>query len=248
MAPTGFHGLLGLLLASKIDPSTSHRQYIRVGLVWGATLPDLDILGGSIIYLFTQNLNLALTFHRSVTHSIPLIGLLLIFGYGWRRKSIILGVGVGMILHVLFDFLYLEGITWFWPFQPWGNRTYVIPITYMDLDPFLAKILLTLDGYVEFIFYFVMVALARRTNTSQSLVLSWPREIIIGSWPDKLQKIALSLIALMIIFLGFAVISSPWPEITLESYIILIYLPLLPVYCISGFLPYAMRETLQHSF
>ncbi|MFW9853656.1 MAG: metal-dependent hydrolase [Candidatus Thorarchaeota archaeon] len=246
MAPTGFHGLLGLLLATRIDPSTNHGQRIRVGLVWGSTLPDLDILGSSVITLITGDLNLAVTFHRSVTHSLPIIGLLMILGYGWKRNSMILGVGFGMFLHVLLDFLYLEGISWFWPFQAWGDRTYVVPFTYMDLDPLLAKILLTLDGYFEFIFYLVMAGFAKRTNTCHELSISWPKELIIRDWPNKLQRLALGLFFLMIIFLGFAVYSHTWPDMTVETYTIVLYFPLLPVYFISGLLPYLMRETIQN--
>ncbi|MFX0185322.1 MAG: metal-dependent hydrolase, partial [Candidatus Hodarchaeota archaeon] len=67
MPPTGFHGIIGLLLCSRIDPK---HKFLRIGLVWGSVLPDLDLLGSAFIFILTLNTDLALAFHRSVTHSL----------------------------------------------------------------------------------------------------------------------------------------------------------------------------------
>ena len=254
MPPTGFHGLLGLLLASKLDQK---HNYARVGLAAGSVMPDLDILGSVLVFLLTTDKGLTIAFHRSVTHSIVVIVIILIISFLanlWSESAhaiyfpFILGLIAGMLIHVVLDMFYFDGVTLFWPFQPFGDRTRIIPFTYEDLSPafntLVAKIIGTLDGHFELIYYLIFVYLANKYQTNQEIKLGTSRKIIIYNWPQKLKLFSYFLIIQMIFFLGLAFLSISWPILDRDTFIILLYIPLTPVYLLSGFLPLLMRETI----
>ncbi|UCE12312.1 MAG: metal-dependent hydrolase [Candidatus Heimdallarchaeota archaeon] len=253
MAPTGFHGLLGLILASLVDKK---HQYVRIGLVMGSVVPDLDVLGSVLIFLFTANTELTIAFHRSVTHSLVLISLILVVAYFaslWfvSAKTIYfpltIGLVIGMVLHVFLDLFYFDGVTLFWPFQHLDERIIVLPFTYEDLSPdfnFLtSKIIGTLDGHFELIFYLMFVRLANKYQTNQELELVGGK-IKVHNWPNKLKWFSYFLIVEMIFFLLFAFLSISWPSIDRNTFFIILYIPLTPIYLFSGLLPFLMRETI----
>ncbi len=255
MPPTGFHGLLGLLLASKLDPK---HDYIRVGLVTGSVVPDLDLLGSVLIYILTNDTDLTIAFHRSVTHSLVVIFLILLIGFLIKFSSeparimyfpFIIGLTVGMGLHVALDMFYFDGVTLFWPFQAFGDRTRINPFTFEDLSPaynsLAAKIIGTLDGHFELIYYLLFVYLANKYHTNQKMKIGTERRnIIINNWTRKLELFSYFLIFSMVFFLCFAFLSIAWPIIDRNTFIILLYIPLTPVYLLSGILPLVMRETI----
>ncbi len=255
MPPTGLHGLLGLLLASKLDQK---HNYTRVGLAAGSVMPDLDLLGSILVFLLTTDKGLTIAFHRSVTHSIVVIVLILIISFlasQWSESAhaiyfpFILGLIIGMLIHVALDMFYFDGVTLFWPLQPFGDRTRIIPFTYEDLSPafnsLVAKIIGTLDGHFELIYYLVFVYLANKYQTNQEMKLGYDSmKINIHNWPKKLKWLSYFLIIQMIFFLGLAFLSISWPILDRDTFIILLYIPLTPVYLLSGFLPLLMRETI----
>lgn len=255
MAPTGFHGLLGLILASLFEKK---HQYIRIGLVIGSVIPDLDILGSVLIFLLTANTELTIAFHRSVTHSLVLITLILVVGYLANLKFVSAntiyfpftkGLAIGMVLHVILDLFYFDGVTLFWPFQPLGERIVVLPFTYEDLSPafnsLTSKIIGTLDGHFELVFYLMLAHLANKYQTNQELELGWGK-IKVQNWPNKLKWFSYFLIIEMIFFLLFAFLSISWPLIDRNTFFIILYIPLTPIYLLSGLLPFLMRETIVH--
>ncbi|UCG02866.1 MAG: metal-dependent hydrolase [Candidatus Heimdallarchaeota archaeon] len=257
MAPTGVHGLLGLLIASKLDRKHS---YTRMGLVTGSVMPDLDLLGSVLIFIMTADTELTLAFHRSVTHSLIVIGLILLIGFLGNLKyesvssiyfPFILGFVVGVLLHITLDLIYFDGVTLFWPLQPLDDRIYILPFTYNDLSPnynsLSAKIIGTIDGHAELLFYIVFAYLANRYHTNQEITLGWSsRRFKIYNWPKKLTWFSIFLIFEMLFFLGLAIFSITWPSLDRDAFFILLYIPLTPVYLLSGLLPLIMRETIFH--
>ncbi len=255
MPPTGFHGLLGLLLASRLD---SKHDYIRVGLVTGSVIPDLDLLGSVLIYLLTFDTDLTIAFHRSVTHSLVVISLIIVIGIFASLSSesarimffpFIIGLTVGMVIHVALDLFYFDGVTLFWPFQPFGDRTKIIPFTYEDLSPahnsLAAKIIGTVDGHFELIYYLVFVYLANKYHTNQKIEIKLQtRRITINNWTRYLRLFSYFLVFSMIFFLCLAFLSIDWSIIDRDTFFILLYIPLTPVYLLSGLLPLIMRETI----
>lgn len=257
MPPTGFHGLLGLLLASKLDQK---HENAKIGLVFGSVMPDLDLLGSVLLFLLTNNKELTLAFHRSVSHSIVIITIILLINYlaiffSDSAKSIYfpftLGLITGMLIHVVLDMFYFEGVTLFWPLQAFGERTRIIPFTYENLSPAYnsleAKVIGTLDGHFELVFFIVFVYLANKYQTDQRLKVGYlSKNLIIDEWPKKLKWFCYLLVVELIFFLGLALVSISLPFLDRDTFIILLYIPLTPVYLLSGLLPLLMRETVVH--
>jgi len=257
MAPTGFHGLLGLWFASKLDPK---HNYVRVGLAAGSVIPDLDLLGSILIFILTGDKELAIAFHRSVTHSLVVIIVVLTIGYLvnlWFERAqtiyfpFIIGLIVGMVIHITLDMFYFDGGTLFWPFQPIGERTKIILFTYENLSPAFnsleAKIIGTLDGHFELIYYFVFAYLADKYQKDQEMKIGFgSKKRIIHNWPKKLRMVSFFLIIEAVFFLSLAFVSISWPILDRDNFIILLYVPLTPVYLLSGLLPFLMRETIVH--
>jgi hypothetical protein len=157
----------------------------------------------------------------------------------------------GMFLHVALDMFYFDGITLFWPFQPLDDRIIILPFTYNDLPPdynsLLAKIIGTLDGYAEFVLYIVFAHLANSYQTNQELNFDWGfKRLKITNWPTKLSWFSYFLIIEMLFFLSLALFSISWPTLDRDLFFILLYIPLTPVYLLSGILPLIMRDTIVH--
>lgn len=255
MPPTGFHGILGLLIAGKIK---KNYKYTRLGVVWGSVMPDLDLIGSVLLFIFTGgNVETTIAFHRSVTHSLIVIMLIfliaIIFRYLTSDKNndyfqFLFGLVAGMLLHVILDMFYFSGVTLFWPIQPITEKTIIIPYTFDDLSPaynsLAAKIIGTIDGYFEIVFYLVFIFLAKKLHTDNTLVLSLRnRKFIINNWLKKLNFFTFFLILQFIFFLVLAIISIQLIPFDRNTFIVLLYIPLTPVFILSGILPLLMRKT-----
>ncbi|PWI48522.1 hypothetical protein CEE45_06460 [Candidatus Heimdallarchaeota archaeon B3_Heim] len=254
MPPTGFHGLLGLLFAGKVKSKAG-----KVGIAWGSVFPDLDLLGSIILFVFTQDLELTIFFHRSVTHSfivmaIILISCLLISGF-WsdRFPSIfpfILGFVGGMAIHAVMDLFYLDGVAILWPIQAMNDRLVILDYTFAELTPvynnLLAKVISTLDGGFEAIYYFVFIFLANRFNTDRDISVElFSKRYEVQNWIPKLKTISFVVLGVTTIFLSMAFLSISILPLDLELFIMLLYIPLAPVYLLSGTLPLIMRKTVE---
>ena len=222
-------------------------------------MPDLDILGSILIFIFTGgDADLTIAFHRSITHSVIVISVILLIAIVYQFFSenariiyspFLFGVVVGMLLHIGLDLFYFDGVTLLWPFQPIGERITIIPFSYNDLSPafnsLASKILATLDGYFELVFYLVFVLLANRYQTDQELNFHWKsKDIKITKWPMKLKYFSYFLVFQLIFFILLAFISIPWTFLDRNTFIIFLYILLAPLYVISGFLPLFMRQTI----
>jgi membrane-bound metal-dependent hydrolase YbcI (DUF457 family) len=257
MPPTGFHGILGLLLCFRID--RKHKNF-RIGLVWGLVIPDLDLLGSALIFLLTLNTDLTLAFHRSLTHSlitiICILGMAFLLQFKWPKARttyfpLVLGIISGMILHISLDMFYWDGVSILWPLQPFGERITIITFTYKDLSPLYnslsSKLIAIVDGHFELLFFLFLSYLANKYNTNQQLFIRWrSKQFTLNDWPKKLRLISFYLVLQMIFFLLLAFLSISWLFLDRDTFIIILYIPLLPVFLLSGLIPIIMQETIAH--
>lgn len=254
MPPTGFHGLLGLLITGKINSRPG-----KVGMAWGSVFPDIDLIGSVIALLLTQDEEFTINIHRSFTHSFIVMGLILAIGFILPRLTtmnypnllpFIVGLVAGMFFHAVSDLFYLGGVALFWPLQPLNERITIIEYTFNNLSPayndLLAKVIATLDGGFESIYFLIFIFLATRYRTDNELFFSFKGySYHINDWLSKLRWFAFALIGITILFLSLAFISISWPFINRSMFIMLLYIPLTPVYLLSGFLPLIMHRTVE---
>jgi membrane-bound metal-dependent hydrolase YbcI (DUF457 family) len=122
MAQAGIHGMVGLAVR-KWAPT---REWLALGIVLGNLLPDADnlaVAGATLAGLPTAGL------HRTFTHSLFFVAaVVLVFAVvSWASKrprwgNLGLGLGIGVLLHVLLDLLvWFNGLEILWPIPSWVN-------------------------------------------------------------------------------------------------------------------------------
>lgn len=119
MAPTGAHGLIGLILAR-----TTRNPYAKLGLVVGSVASDLDLTLGMFFMLFGW-INTPKDAHRTFSHGFIAIGtlaalaILLVLqkprmGHQWLGW-LLLGVITGVLIHIFMDILVWTPLPLLWP-------------------------------------------------------------------------------------------------------------------------------------
>ena len=119
MPQAGLHAVVGYQVRQIIP----YKKRFLPAVIFGAILPDLDVLTvaiGSLFYPISQSEKL---FHRSFSHSfftIILIYLLFAILAEWKNnhtlKSIGKGLVLGMLTHIILDtFLWFREIHFLWP-------------------------------------------------------------------------------------------------------------------------------------
>jgi len=128
MAQAGMHGLVGMAVQKMVGK----KEWLVLGLILGSFVPDMDNVGVAVATLSKMPTD---GIHRTMTHSIFFaIGVALVFyviGQATkttRWSNLGLGLGLGILLHSLLDFvLWFDGVAFFWPlggvinFWPNGN-------------------------------------------------------------------------------------------------------------------------------
>lgn len=91
---------------------------MRFGIVWGVILPDIDLLISIGIIAAGGTMHEAVAPHRTFTHSAFTILALAVIGLALCRSKRgisvgggLLGIAVGILIHVLLDFPYEVGIS-----------------------------------------------------------------------------------------------------------------------------------------
>ncbi len=122
MAQAGVHGLAGL----AVKRWTPERRWLLLGIVLGNLAPDLDNVAVAVATLTGGPAN---GLHRTFTHSLFTVAAVILLGYivGWLTKrprwgNLGLGLGIGIIMHVLLDLLiWFNGVQILWPLPSWFN-------------------------------------------------------------------------------------------------------------------------------
>ncbi len=162
----GVHLLTGLLLASL----SKNKEY-KLGAVFGAILPDIDIIVVAVVYLMIGEK--AAVIHRSLTHSLLFLivvpGIIISLNFIPKIKNKknydFLGLGIGLFfglaIHILIDMMYLYGVIFLWPFS---SQEIGFPfVVFANIDQGIAsnvlklKLLQTTDFYTDIFFFFIPV-------------------------------------------------------------------------------------------
>jgi membrane-bound metal-dependent hydrolase YbcI (DUF457 family) len=122
MAQAGIHNLVGM----AIRKWTPARTWLMLGIVLGSMLPDADNLAvavATVMKLPTAGL------HRTFTHSLFTVLVVVLVFYlisvlvkqpRWGNLGI--GLGVGILMHILLDLLiWFNGVAILWPIPSWVN-------------------------------------------------------------------------------------------------------------------------------
>ena len=122
MAQAGIHGLIGM----AVRKWTPERTGLMLGIILGSMLPDADNLAvavATVARLPTEGL------HRTFTHSLfTVLGVIVVFYLvslftkrpRWNNLGI--GLGVGILMHILLDLLiWFDGVAIVWPVPFWPN-------------------------------------------------------------------------------------------------------------------------------
>ncbi len=111
---------------------TGTREWLLLGAMLGSFVPDMDNLAVAAATLMkapTEGI------HRTVTHSVfTMVAVVVVFYFiaQWRKdarwNNLGLGLGLGMLLHSLLDFvIWFNGVELFWPIGGeinfWANVT-----------------------------------------------------------------------------------------------------------------------------
>ncbi len=122
MPQAGIHGMVGM----AVRKWTPHRTLLALGIVLGTMLPDADnfaVAFATVTGRSTEGL------HRTFTHSLITIAALIVVFYilaaVFKRPSwgnLGLGLGIGMVTHVLLDLVaWFNGVELLWPLPVWVN-------------------------------------------------------------------------------------------------------------------------------
>ena len=248
MPPTGFHGLLGLVLASYIP---SEKKYARIALFSGSLFPDTDIFGSILVFLvgIGQGLTPAqlegpvINFHRSVTHNIFLVIILGALGIslitvGKRQTSgvVIATFSFGILLHILFDFLYFDGVSVFWPLQ---TERVFLPLglpKILEMPENLQRLLAALDVAFDGIYW---ILVARLINPSGPGFTFKFRSIMIN---DLKKKLRLGGATVVLIISLFGLIGYFSDILSRNTFVLILYIPGIVVLFISCALPFLVAD------
>ncbi len=116
-----FHLLIGLVLGILIGDLLHDRRWV-IPCAIGAVLPDLiDKPLGYLVFSATIN------YGRIWFHSLLAVGIVLVAGivlWMFRKNPLGVAAAVGMFSHQLLDFMWLNPVTWYYPFLgPFVKRT-----------------------------------------------------------------------------------------------------------------------------
>ncbi|WP_420645286.1 metal-dependent hydrolase [Candidatus Leptofilum sp.] len=162
MAQAGMHGLVGVVVRRWMPG----RKWLPLGIVLGNLLPDADNLAVAVATVTggsTEGL------HRTFTHSLFFVlALVVVFwlaGVVAKRPFLTnlgLGLGLGVLMHVLLDLLiWFNGIEILWPLPSWVNL-------WEGVTPpeWFAKLLMPLEMLFFAAFFYWLSQTAQRQGTN----------------------------------------------------------------------------------
>ena len=123
MAQAGIHALVGMSVR-KLAPAKA--EWLLFGVVLGNLFPDMDNIAVAIATLTKASTE---GLHRTFTHSIFTVSLLYVvfllvarFTGQLKWKNFGLGFAIGILMHILLDFvIWFNGVSFLWPIPFWLN-------------------------------------------------------------------------------------------------------------------------------
>ena len=162
MPQNGVHAIVGTVTRKWMP----QREWLALGVVLGNMFPDLDNL--VVAYATLAKLPDPESYHRTFTHSLFTIAVMLVLFYGIaavtrneKWKNFGNGFGIGILMHILLDLvLWFNGVELLWPIE------FELNLWSWFTVPDWLKILLDTGEFLAFGLYFLLLgSLARKQNT-----------------------------------------------------------------------------------
>ena len=162
MPQNGVHAIVGTVTRKWMP----QREWLALGVVLGNMFPDLDNL--VVAYATLAKLPDPESYHRTFTHSLFTIAVMLVLFYGIaavtrneKWKNFGNGFGIGILMHILLDLvLWFNGVELLWPIK------FELNFWSWFTVPDWLKILLDTGEFLAFGLYFLLLgSLARKQNT-----------------------------------------------------------------------------------
>ena len=164
MPQNGVHAIVGTVTRKWMP----QREWLVLGGVLGNMFPDLDNL--VVAYATLAKLPNPESYHRTFTHSLFTIAVMLVLFYGVaavtrneKWKNFGNGFGIGILMHILLDLvLWFNGVELLWPIK------FELNLWSWFTVPDWLKILLDTGEFLAFGQYFLLLgSLARKQNTDK---------------------------------------------------------------------------------
>ena len=162
MPQNGVHAIIGTVTRKWMP----QKEWLLLGVVLGNMFPDLDNL--VVAYATLAKLPDPEGFHRTFTHSLFTIALILVLFYiiaaltkNEKWKNFGNGFGIGILMHILVDLvLWFNGVALLWPIQ------YELNFWSWFVTPAWLKIFLDTGEFLAFGLYFLLLnSLSQKQNT-----------------------------------------------------------------------------------
>ena len=118
MIYTSINAVIGLQIRNIIP----NRKLLSTSLIIGMMLPDLDLLLDYLLSLFLKfNFLYESYISNTIFHSlfmIPFLSLLILIYLEYKNKNnitIVIGLSIGMVIHIIFDILTFKSVGIFYP-------------------------------------------------------------------------------------------------------------------------------------
>ncbi|MCA9932012.1 MAG: metal-dependent hydrolase [Anaerolineales bacterium] len=162
MAQAGIHSIVGVVVR-KWTPT---REWLVLGIVLGNLLPDADnlaVAAATVTGASTEGL------HRTFTHSLfTVAAIIIIFQLAAaltkrpRWGNLGLGLGVGVLMHILLDLvIWFNGVQILWPLPSWINF-------WEGVTPpqWFSKLMMPVEMFFFALYFWMLVVVAQRQNTN----------------------------------------------------------------------------------
>lgn len=231
MAQAGLHGIVGVASAGPVNKvlkkkvSLENRKLLIWGLVLGNLIPDADFFLLGPAYLFDAEL--AMGFHRTFSHSILFIALVALV-MAFKNRYLAVGLGVGMLMHALFDMLiWFSSVDFLWPLGMFGVSSTVYIWANVSIPEYLSALMGAFDYLAFGLYYLYLGKKAREFGTNEEFLP------LLAKW-TRLQWLFL------VIFVPLAFVLPLWLfNIAHYAFFILFFFPL------SLYITVKMRPTIE---
>ncbi len=161
MAQAGIHSMVGV----AVRKWTPAREWLVLGIVLGNLLPDADNLAVALATVTgapTEGL------HRTFTHSLfTVVGIILVLQLlaaltkRPRWGNLGLGLGIGVLMHILLDLvIWFDGVAILWPLPSWVNL-------WEEVTPpaWFSQLMMPVEMLFFALYFWGLGVLARRQGT-----------------------------------------------------------------------------------
>jgi len=166
MAQAGIHSMVGM----AVRKWTPNRTWLMLGIVLGNLLPDADNLAvavATVAKMPTEGL------HRTFTHSlfavVAVIAIFYLVAWGTKKprwNNLGLGLGIGILMHILLDLLiWFNGVEILWPIPSWVNL-------WNNVTPpeWWSKLMMPIEFLFFALFFIMLASSARKYGTDRNFL------------------------------------------------------------------------------